>query len=254
MDNGRIVVQGTPGHVSSIWPELNQTSQNHPEVDEVESNRPAGKSTAMNHWNKLRLVTKTGYLFKSAARERNHSLIDPEVSNSQRWRRLSSRMNSLSLQMSHDLLLFMDESIAEHFEEGSPFNRQRAKSISTRTSNFIRFRRRLRSLTTSVTADEPLTNHRRLPASKQHNSSASLSLQAVVSMQPSGGSSPQFSTISPDDDHDTTGYIIDHQQMISQIYLTFRFIHFYRANVSGFQRMVSTVSGFSVDVNSDEGD
>jgi len=200
IDNGRIVVQGTPSQAASIWPELNQSTQNNPEVETgAETSRTPGESQAKNHWNKLRLVTKTGYLFKSAARERTHSLIDPEVRSHQRWKRLSSRMNSLSLQMSHDLLLFMDESIAEHYEPGSPFNRQRARSISTRTSNFVRIRRRLRSLTTSVTADEPLTNHRRLPGFKQRNSSVSLSLQPTVSMHPSGTSSPQF-TLSPDDD------------------------------------------------------
>lgn len=203
MDNGRIVAQGTPSHVASVWPELNQTSQNDPEVEtEPGPNRTAGESQAKNHWNKLRLVTKTGYLFKSAARERTHSIIDPEVRSNQRWKRLSSRLNSLSLQMSHDLLLFMDESIAEQYEPGSPFDRQRARSISTRTSSFVRIRRRLRSLTTSVTADEPLANHRRFPGSKQRNSFVTLSLQPVVSTHPSGASSPQCST-SPDDEGTT---------------------------------------------------
>ena len=216
MENGRIVAQGTPSHVASVWPDLSQSGQKHASAEaglcSEELSGTSSESQAKNHWNKLRLVTKSGYLFTKSghhSREASRSVrrdSNAEVGNNQRWKRRSSRMNSLSLHMSHDLPLLMDELIAEQFEPAptSPSGRQRARSISVR-SNFVRISRHLSSLTTSVTADEPLTNQWRLRGSKEHDLSVRLSLQPVISQNPSAMFSGQLSPDSPQTDTDIGG-------------------------------------------------
>jgi ABC-type multidrug transport system ATPase subunit len=106
LDSGNILIQGPPEKVASVWPELlNQPSQS------AEDSSSLSKGTAKDRWNMLRLVTKTGYVFKaSGSRKEDEIRIQPTDSeHGQRWKRRSSRLNALSIHMSHDLPLLTDE-------------------------------------------------------------------------------------------------------------------------------------------------
>uniref|UniRef100_A0A0N8CA55 ATP-binding cassette sub-family C member n=1 Tax=Daphnia magna TaxID=35525 RepID=A0A0N8CA55_9CRUS len=106
MDSGNILVQGPPEKVASVWPELlNHSSQS------AQDSSSLSKGTAKDRWNMLRLVTKTGYVFKaSGSRKEEEITIHPTDSvHGQRWKRRSSRLNALSIHMSHDLPLMTDE-------------------------------------------------------------------------------------------------------------------------------------------------
>lgn len=105
LDSGNIFVQGPPEKVASVWPELlNQSSQS-------DQDSSLSKGNAKDRWNMLRLVTKTGYVFKAGgSRKEDEITIQPTDSeHGQRWKRRSSRLNALSIHMSHDLPLLTDE-------------------------------------------------------------------------------------------------------------------------------------------------
>lgn len=99
MDCGRVLVQGSAEYVAAHWPELRA----HP----PEAGHP---SKAKDRWNKLRLVTKTWGYVMSASR-RKDELTDESTDH--RWKRRSSRLNALSIHMSHDLPLLTDEMMIE---------------------------------------------------------------------------------------------------------------------------------------------
>lgn len=106
MDSGKILVQGPPEKVASIWPELLSNSSQY-----SQNSSSLTKGTAKDRWNMLRLVTKTGYVFKAGGSRRGGEItIQPTDSvHGQRWKRRSSRLNALSIHMSHDLPLMTDE-------------------------------------------------------------------------------------------------------------------------------------------------
>lgn len=111
MDSGTILVQGSPEKVASVWPELLNQHSSHSSSEQEDASNLLSK--AKDRWNMLRLVTKTGYVFKAGGCSRkedemgSQSTTDSE--HGQRWKRRSSRFNALSIHMSHDLPLLTDE-------------------------------------------------------------------------------------------------------------------------------------------------
>ena len=139
MDGGRILAQGPPDQVASVWPELDRAW--HPEDSKIIPCAADGAAKAKHRWNMLRLVTRTGYVFKNG-RDSSDSAPIP------RWKRRSSRLNALSIHMSHDLPLLTDEMIINEmtdpllsgaeFLRSANFNQRRSSALiprfRTRTS------------------------------------------------------------------------------------------------------------------------
>jgi len=119
MDGGRILAQGPPDQVASVWPELDRAW--HPEDSKIIPGAADGAAKAKHRWNMLRLVTRTGYVFKNG-RDSSDSAPIP------RWKRRSSRLNALSIHMSHDL----------DFLHSANYNQRRSSALiprfRTRTS------------------------------------------------------------------------------------------------------------------------
>ena len=106
LDSGNILVQGSPEKVATVWPELlNQSNQS------AQDSSSLSKGTAKDRWNMLRLVTKTGYVFKAGGNRKEDEIPiqSTDSEHGQRWKRRSSRLNALSIHMSHDLPLLTDE-------------------------------------------------------------------------------------------------------------------------------------------------
>ena len=127
MDSGTILVQGTPEKVASVWPELLSHSS--------QPGQDAGGilSRAKDRWNMLRLVTKTGYVFKAGSGRKEDEMRSTEHGSHQRWKRRSSRLNALSIHMSHDLPLLTDEmTIDELLPDAGCDRPYGSKSLRTR--------------------------------------------------------------------------------------------------------------------------
>ena len=127
MDSGTILVQGTPEKVASVWPELLSHSS--------QPGQDAGGilSRAKDRWNMLRLVTKTGYVFKAGSGRKEDEMRLTEHGSHQRWKRRSSRLNALSIHMSHDLPLLTDEmTIDELLPDAGCDRPYGSKSLRTR--------------------------------------------------------------------------------------------------------------------------
>ena len=113
MDAGRILFQGPPDQVAVEWPELVR-----PEPT-TRSCTSSPAQSARERWNMLRLVTKTGYVFKSVRKSDGGSEAaamkqqQQQSTDGHRWKRRSSRLNALSIHMSHDLPLLTDEMMIE---------------------------------------------------------------------------------------------------------------------------------------------
>lgn len=159
MDNGRIIAKGSPGHVASVWPELNQTNRITVQATSQTASVVPYPVSAKDRWHKLRLVAKMGYIFNKSSTRVRTTLVD---STSLPWRRRSCQFNSMSLHMSHDLPLLTDDLTADHFEPiVTPYGRQRARSISSRSNLCQQRSHHMSSLTTSATADESFAHPNR---------------------------------------------------------------------------------------------
>lgn len=110
MDNGRVLVQGSPDQVAIVWPELVRIEPTS------RSNTSSPAQSAKDRWNMLRIITKTGSVFKSVKKTDDCGAQHQQQQQStdgHRWKRRSSRLNALSIHMSHDLPLLTDEMMIE---------------------------------------------------------------------------------------------------------------------------------------------
>lgn len=134
LESGSILIQGPPDQVTSAWPELldrsSQTAQDQ-----------SSFSKAKDRWNMLRLVTKTGYVFKVGSNRKEDEIANQSnhhSDHSQRWKRRSSRFNALSIHMSHDLPLLTDEmAIDEILPDGGLICARQYGSKSLRTRRHV---------------------------------------------------------------------------------------------------------------------
>ena len=249
MEGGRVVAHGSPSSVAGAWPELDKVRKSAESSSAVAD---SGRSKAKQHWNVLRLVTQTGYVFRKTPGRRK-TLPDPNQPEMVEWKRRNNRLNSIH--MSHDLPLLTDELLQDVTLDMAPTGagsfRQRSRTIVPRPG--YRRSRHLSSVSSATDASAFGFLRSKFPAARSFLA-ARMSLQPV-SMNPRSSGDDSASLAPAESWQSGSTFTVDRNGSFS-INATPAppFSVGARNNPpTKIQRLLSTVSGFSEDINADSG-